>query len=170
MDEKKHPFQEIGQALRALRKKRRLTQQEVADNLGINKAAVSRLERPKANPTTQSLGNYLMAIDGTAQELLDALLELRGEKPEPEPRQEEIQPTATRQDREDSPELSPFLRQFRQEYNLDKNRDHDAEQRDKEHLLNYYRHEFVNLHERLAVLEARLDEMAGTASTRYDRR
>ena len=35
MDEKKHPFQEIGQALRALRKKRRLTQQEVADELGV---------------------------------------------------------------------------------------------------------------------------------------
>ncbi|NJN36282.1 MAG: helix-turn-helix domain-containing protein [Nitrospiraceae bacterium] len=71
-----HPLSRVGPALRLLRERAGLVQQDVANRLGVYKGTVSRLEQSVANPTLETVGRYLMAIGATAQSLFEALRSL----------------------------------------------------------------------------------------------
>jgi transcriptional regulator with XRE-family HTH domain len=50
-----------GSLLRAARRRSRLTQAAVAERLGTTQAAIAQLERPRANPTVETLERVLRA-------------------------------------------------------------------------------------------------------------
>ena len=150
---REHPFSEVGLALRYLREQRDLVQQDVADKLGINKASVSRLEQPRGNPTTNSVGHYLRVLGASVQDLADAISVLKhGPDEAPERTRDGDGPESAPEDQEVKPALEE-LQSAREEgakSSSAKEKEVDPD------LLEFYRREFVGLHERLAVLEARL--------------
>lgn len=61
----------IGKALRAIRKARGLSQDELALKCDTYKAYISNLERGVWNPTLNSLSSVLGALNLTLEELFD---------------------------------------------------------------------------------------------------
>jgi len=60
----------LGENLRALRKKKGLTQQELADKTGIRLAHISTLESKESDPKLSTLERLLEALDCSPNELL----------------------------------------------------------------------------------------------------
>ena len=150
----KHPLSEIGLGLRYLRERRQLVQQDIADKLGINKASVSRLEQPQGNPTTNSVGNYLRVLGASAQDLIDALAILSGQEP-PIPARLPVPPsTISAFPEPDPPGVSDLLQELQESADAAT----DSENHRLHELIRYYRQQFIELHERVAVLQAELRE------------
>ncbi|MCP3959628.1 MAG: helix-turn-helix transcriptional regulator [bacterium] len=74
------PHEDVGPALRRLRKARGLPQVEVAAEMGISRTGPSRYEQPGTNLQLSNLLGYLAAIDAT---LDDLHRELAGDADEP---------------------------------------------------------------------------------------
>lgn len=67
----------LGPALALLRQRRNLTQEAMAQRLGLAKNSVWRLESPKSNPRQDTLDRYLRALSCGVDDLYWALEELR---------------------------------------------------------------------------------------------
>jgi transcriptional regulator with XRE-family HTH domain len=61
---------ERGKRIREIRKKHRISQMELAARIGIDQAAVSRIERCGAPSTVISLYDWCDALESTPEELL----------------------------------------------------------------------------------------------------
>lgn len=75
------PFQHLPDALLALRRRRSLSQREVADRTGLALSSVASYERGERSPTVSSLGTWMSGVGVTLDELFEVLCELRGEPP-----------------------------------------------------------------------------------------
>ncbi|MEM7587168.1 MAG: helix-turn-helix transcriptional regulator [Acidobacteriota bacterium] len=68
---------DIGPALKAMRKARRIRQSEVAQTVGRSEPSISRIERAGSNPQMSNLLAYLEAIDASMLDLHDQLIQRR---------------------------------------------------------------------------------------------
>jgi transcriptional regulator with XRE-family HTH domain len=66
------PLLALGSAIKALRKGRNLTQEELASAAGLNLSYVSAVERGDNNPTVMTLVAISGALEVTVQELIGA--------------------------------------------------------------------------------------------------
>jgi|SRR5690625_1348558 len=57
----------LGEQLAQARRKRRITQPELAGLTGINQSEISRIENGHANPTIATVSRMLAALDYTAE-------------------------------------------------------------------------------------------------------
>ena len=74
----------LGEMIQKLRKEKRLTQKELADQLGVTDKAVSKWERDKARPDTANLPQLAEMLDVSVIELLNAKIDQREEPLEAE--------------------------------------------------------------------------------------
>ena len=58
----------LGRRIRALRVRRRLTLNDIADKAGIPRSALGQIERDRSNPTLSSLKAIASALDRAAAE------------------------------------------------------------------------------------------------------
>jgi transcriptional regulator with XRE-family HTH domain len=72
---RKEPFAGLGPALRLLRKRHGLTQQQIADRAGITKAMMSAYEVGKYFPALETLSRLLVSLDCDLRRLQDAMEE-----------------------------------------------------------------------------------------------
>jgi len=61
----------LGIHIRQLREKKNLSQQDLADDCGIPKSQIARIERAKINTTVKTLVKIANALDIEPKELLD---------------------------------------------------------------------------------------------------
>ena len=61
----------LGIHIRQLREKKNLSQQDLADDCGIPKPQIARIERAKINTTVKTLVKIANALDIEPKELLD---------------------------------------------------------------------------------------------------
>lgn len=62
---------EIGQRIRSLRKRRGMTQEEMADNCGLHWTYIGGLERGERNPTLTTMQKIAGGLGISVQDLLD---------------------------------------------------------------------------------------------------
>jgi transcriptional regulator with XRE-family HTH domain len=72
---RKEPFAGLGPALRLLRQRRGLTQQQIADKAGITKAMMSAYEVGKYFPAVETLSRLLRSLECDLRGLHDAMEE-----------------------------------------------------------------------------------------------
>lgn len=72
-----HPLFGVGPALAALRKRRKLTQGQLGERLGVRFSSVGRMETDDANPTADSIGAYLAALEFSLIDLAREIATLR---------------------------------------------------------------------------------------------
>lgn len=63
------PQPALGSAIRQLRRKRGLTQEDLAENAGLTAATLSLIERGRANPTWDTVKKIAAALDSSMGEL-----------------------------------------------------------------------------------------------------
>lgn len=145
-EEQDHPLAQVGPALRMLRERIGLVQQDLADRLGVNKGSVSRIEQSSANPTIDTVGRYLVAAEATSEDLVEALKKLRSEPADPLQR---LRSPST-------PSAQGGALQGSTEDRVD-----DVHRRLAFDLLDLYRSEFFQVHKRLTAIEAKLTRDPG---------
>ncbi|MCK9417907.1 MAG: helix-turn-helix domain-containing protein [Nitrospirae bacterium] len=75
-ERRKNEFRtELGRRIRKLRQKRRLTQEHLAEQSGINAKYLGELERGIKNPTAVMVGKIAAALDSPVCSLLNSLHE-----------------------------------------------------------------------------------------------
>ena len=80
---------ELGNRLAQLRKEKGLSQEELADKLGVSRQAVSKWERGEASPDTDNLIELAKIYGVSLDELVGNTTQPKEEKKEEEPKQEE---------------------------------------------------------------------------------
>jgi transcriptional regulator with XRE-family HTH domain len=63
------PQPALGEAIRQLRRKRGLTQEDLAENAGLTAATLSLIERGRANPTWDTVKKIAAALDSSMGEM-----------------------------------------------------------------------------------------------------
>ncbi len=64
-------FKNLGKSLKKHRKKNKLTQEQLAEIVGIHATYVGKLESGKNNPSTDMLRRFTIALNVTFPELFD---------------------------------------------------------------------------------------------------
>jgi transcriptional regulator with XRE-family HTH domain len=85
----------VGDRIKAARKQAKLTQQEVADKIGIKAQTFQKYERGERNPKIETIQKIADALEIDASDLYDAVpdrkgLELVAPPPDPDPREAEL--------------------------------------------------------------------------------
>ena len=62
--------QKIGKKIRLARKKNKLTQEEVAEKVGVHISTLGRIERGESNPPIQTINKIAQALKVKPKELL----------------------------------------------------------------------------------------------------
>lgn len=73
-------YEEIGARIRAVRTRRDLTQEQLAEAIGVGSAHISHIETGNSKPSIQALVDIINALDCSADELL--CLEVEKAQPE----------------------------------------------------------------------------------------
>ena len=60
--------QDLLDGLKAMRKKHRLSQQQVAERMGVSQPTVAAFERYDSNPTLSTIRRYALAVDARIDE------------------------------------------------------------------------------------------------------
>lgn len=63
-------YEEIGARIRAVRTRRDLTQEQLAEAIGVGSAHISHIETGNSKPSIQALVDIINALDCSADELL----------------------------------------------------------------------------------------------------
>ena len=71
--EDKSASQKFGQVIKALRKKRQLTQEDLSEKSDIGVQYISRIETGTANPTLKVISAIAVALDAALPELFSGL-------------------------------------------------------------------------------------------------
>jgi transcriptional regulator with XRE-family HTH domain len=74
---------EFGRRLRAVRRYRDITQDELAEQVGTSRTRLSRIERGRTNPTLESIYRLARALDIHPAALLDDRTDVRQAPPYP---------------------------------------------------------------------------------------
>ena len=96
----KDPFEGVGLALRAIRRRRGWTQRTWASRCGLDSAAISKYESGFTRPSLESLGQLLASADCSLKDFDDILHLVRGEPIE------EHQPSAAEEAPKGKPPMS----------------------------------------------------------------
>ena len=73
-------IERLGRRVRELRKRKRLTQAELAEKAGIDPKYIGQIERGETNPTVRLLANIAQALDISLAELFTFPQEVREEE------------------------------------------------------------------------------------------
>jgi transcriptional regulator with XRE-family HTH domain len=74
---------ELGSALRSLRRQAGISQEEMASRSGLHRTYVGSVERGERNITVASLQKLAIGLDTAGSDILREAEELRSERPEP---------------------------------------------------------------------------------------